>query len=97
MAIKAKLSGNFLVIKIINCVFKIKENSFKSGISFDCGENWSYQAKAFFQSLVKNKKIFTASIVNFDLTSNSFKIELHTDKGETLNKIMIENGFAKKL
>jgi hypothetical protein len=60
-------------------------------------DQWSFQAKSFFQALVKEKKRFLAKISNFDFQSNYFKIELYEQFGVSINKLLVQKGFAKSI
>jgi hypothetical protein len=51
----------------------------------------------YFNSLVRDRKAFIANIINFDLSNNAFKIELYDQSGVSVNKILIDKGFAKSV
>lgn len=98
-------AGNYDAVKINSNFFFITREFLKlkplgikaklSNVDFDQVNQWSIVSKFFFISQVKNKKIFNANIINFDLNSNSFKIELYNENSDSINRILVNKGYAK--
>jgi hypothetical protein len=53
------------------------------------------QSKTYFTALVKDNKVFNAHIVRFEPFTNYFQIELYDETGNSINKRLIDAGFAK--